>query len=68
MPTYSLDPLYPPYLRCDHCRRIIAVTDPVSAAGLEDLTAGQVRQYFGQVAGQAAELHDRRCWGQEGGP
>jgi hypothetical protein len=62
MSTYRLDPLHPFRIRCNACGEIIApLAGPVSAFGLDHLTAHQVDQVFGPAAGQAAEVHDGRC-------
>jgi hypothetical protein len=68
MPTYSIDPLHPSRVRCNDCGMAVAALNALSACGLEHLTAYQVGQLFGEVAGQAAELHDGRCQGQEAAP
>jgi hypothetical protein len=49
MPTYSIDPLYPHWFRCDLCGQDVAVVLPAEALDLVNLTAGQVLELCPEV-------------------
>ena len=40
MPTFSIDPLYPHWFRCDLCGQDVAEVLPAEALDLVNLTAG----------------------------
>jgi hypothetical protein len=42
MPTYSIDPLYPHWFRCDQCGKDVAEVLPAESIDLVSLTARQV--------------------------
>ena len=42
MPTYSIDPLYPHWFRCDLCGQDVAEVLPAEPIDLLNLTAAQV--------------------------
>jgi hypothetical protein len=60
MPTYSIDPLYPHWFRCDLCGRDVAEVLPAEALDLESLTARQVAELWPEAAGEI-EAHEHNC-------
>jgi hypothetical protein len=44
MPTYSIDPLYPHWLRCNLCGKDVAEVLPYEPLDLLNLTAQQVAE------------------------
>jgi hypothetical protein len=60
MPTYSIDPLYPHWFRCDLCGQDVAEVLPAEALDLLNLTAGHVLE-FCPDAEEAMEVHEHRC-------
>jgi hypothetical protein len=60
MPTYSIDPLYPHWFRCDLCGKDVASVFPAEALDLENLTAQQVTNLWPEAAGEI-EAHEHRC-------
>ena len=60
MPTYSIDPLYPHWFRCDLCGKDVASVFPAEALDLANLTARQVIDLCPEAAPKI-ELHEHGC-------
>jgi hypothetical protein len=60
MPTYSVDPLYPHWFRCDLCGKDVAPLYPAEPLDLVNLTAAQVLE-LDPEAEEAIEVHERGC-------
>jgi hypothetical protein len=60
MPTYSIDPLYPHWFRCDLCGLSVAEILPAEAPDLANLTPGQVLELCPEVEA-AIDGHEREC-------
>jgi hypothetical protein len=60
MPTYSIDPLYPHWFRCDLCGKDVAEVLPAEPLDLASLTARQVIELCPE-AGDEINTHERGC-------
>ena len=60
MPTYSIDPLYPHWFRCDLCGRDVAPVYPAEALDLVNLTAHQVIDLCPDAEGEI-DGHEHEC-------
>jgi hypothetical protein len=60
MPTYSIDPLYPHWFRCDLCGKDVAEVLPAEALDLVNLTAGQVLELCPDTE-MEIEVHEHGC-------
>jgi hypothetical protein len=60
IPTYSIDPLYPHWFRCDLCGMDVAEVLPAEPMDLVNLTAGQVLSVCPDVA-EEIHRHEHGC-------
>jgi hypothetical protein len=60
MPTYSVDPLYPHWFRCDLCGKDVAPVYPAEPLDLVNLTAGQVLDLCPDIEAHI-EAHEHGC-------
>jgi hypothetical protein len=60
MSTYSIDPLYPHWFRCDLCHQDVAEVLPAEALDLVNLTAGQVLELCPEAEAEIVG-HEHDC-------
>jgi hypothetical protein len=66
MPTYSIDPLYPHWIRCEQCGKDVASLFPAEAIDdLVNLTAAQVLEVCPEAAADI-DGHEHGCPGMVG--
>jgi hypothetical protein len=60
MPTYSIDPLYPHWFRCDLCGKDVAEVLPAEPLDPVNLTARQVTELCPEAAVEI-DRHEHSC-------
>jgi hypothetical protein len=60
MPTYSIDPLYPHWFRCEQCGKDVALLFPAEAIDLVNPTAAQVLEVCPEAEADI-QAHEHNC-------